>query len=94
VGAVTRVGAQYGWTSLHIAAGYGFLELVRLLRERGSEIDKTDDFGYTPLHEAARNGHHEIVEYLVAEGVPVDVRSSVSPSPPTALCSPHQIFLY
>jgi hypothetical protein len=38
---------------MHIAAGYGFLGLVRLLRDQGAEIDKSDDVSICPPPPAA-----------------------------------------
>ncbi len=53
-----------GRTALAEAALTGRLELVRLLLEKGSEIDTTDCAGYTPISLAALRGHLDVVKLL------------------------------
>ncbi|KAL5590166.1 hypothetical protein FOBRF1_013723 [Fusarium oxysporum] len=51
-------------TPLHVAAGYGHLEVVNLLLDRDADIRLTDEEGQTALHHAAGNGSLEIVKRL------------------------------
>ncbi|KAI7525220.1 decaprenyl-diphosphate synthase subunit 1, partial [Hortaea werneckii] len=56
-------------TSLHLAAGHGFVEIVQYLLEAGHEekeisVNTDND---TPLMSAARNGHVEVGKLLVQE---------------------------
>jgi ankyrin repeat protein len=50
------------------------LEIVKLLREHGAEIDYTRRLGLlrTPLQRASEIGNFEIVQYLVAQGSQLD----------------------
>jgi len=41
-----------GWTALHYAAAYGFVDLIEALVARGADVGATDDEGRTPLHVA------------------------------------------
>jgi len=56
---------RYGWTALHYAAVCGHLELVRLLCDRGADIEVRYDSEYRPLHVAAYHGHISIVKELI-----------------------------
>ena len=53
-----------GWTALHYCAGYGFVELVAPLLERGADVDALDDENRTPLKVAIESGQHEIADLL------------------------------
>jgi ankyrin repeat protein len=56
--------AAGGRMALHLAAGNGHLEVVKLLVARGAEVDAHRDRGYTPLHAAARG--QPVVRVLAA----------------------------
>ncbi len=58
-----------GWTALHNACSRGYLDLVRLLIDRGgAQIDIQGGRGaWTPLMNAASKGHLPIVRYLTAK---------------------------
>jgi len=68
-------------TTLMAASGTGFingyhrqrtpverLELVKLLVEKGQDVNAADNYGITPLMVAANLGNLEIVKYLVSKG--------------------------
>ncbi len=38
---------------------------MRLLLDRGAQIEDPNDEGYTPLMESAREGHEDVVELLL-----------------------------
>jgi len=50
-------------TPLHLAAGSGSLECVKLLVEAGATLTQ-DRFGCLPVHDAVRGGHKEVANYL------------------------------
>lgn len=70
------------WTALHTAAYGGHLESVKLLVERGADVNarlyrirrrsKRLTYGWMPLHSAALRGHVEVARYLLDGGVVVD----------------------
>jgi ankyrin repeat protein len=53
---------------LHYCAGYGFVELVGLLLERGADVNAVDDENRTPLQVAIESDQHEIANLLRDEG--------------------------
>lgn len=72
-------------TTLMAACGTGFingyhrqrtpaerLELVKLLIEKGQDVNAADNYGITPLMVAANLGDLEIVEYLVSKGADLE----------------------
>ena len=75
-----------GNTALHWAASFGSGEEVRLLIERGADVDRTNCDGATPLHDAVQRGGEEIVKLLIDAGAGQDVPATgcllyTSPSP-------------
>ena len=78
VEALFSVGAKVSkeekkWNALHLAASNGHLELVRLLLDKGMDVNGRDHLDITPLHGAAFNGHKKIVALLLEKGA--DVRA-------------------
>ncbi|KAF3906715.1 Ankyrin-2 [Arthrobotrys entomopaga] len=53
-----------GWTPLHIAAYYGFVDIGELLLEHGADVNLGPG-GFTPLHIAVLREHVEFVELLL-----------------------------
>src|ERR1051325_2457583 len=53
-----------GWTALHYAAAYGFVELIPLLIARGADIDAKDDEDRTPFMVASAEGQNAAAEIL------------------------------
>ncbi|MEO7963706.1 MAG: ankyrin repeat domain-containing protein [Gemmatimonadaceae bacterium] len=61
--------APYRWTLLHAAAQRGHLEVVRLLLERGLDVNTREDGDHTyAMHWAAAAGHLDVVRYLADAG--------------------------
>lgn len=55
-------------SALHAAAAGGYLILVHVLTQAGSQLDQLDKEQNSPLILAIENGHHDIVKYLVKAG--------------------------
>lgn len=66
---------ESGTTALHKAAANGHLEVLKLLVEQGSDVNKTDITGCSPLHAASRNGHMSCVKFLVEHGADFKLKS-------------------
>ena len=58
------------------AAHEGHLEVVRLLLERGVNIDVIDEDGKTPLMHAAENGYLNVVEFLLEKRANYNLRDN------------------
>ena len=62
----------YGWSPLHKAAYHGQTAAVRLLVEKGADIEAKDEYhGATPLHWAVTVGNEEMVTLLLDLGADV-----------------------
>lgn len=60
---------------LHDAAFPGNKEVVKLLIEKGADINARDGSGNTLLHKAALNGYLEIVQLLLSQGANVHAKN-------------------
>jgi len=57
-----------GESALHVAAGYGHVDTVRLLLDSGADKNMQTASGWTPLLSAALNSHHEVIDILLDAG--------------------------
>jgi ankyrin repeat protein len=62
-------------TPLVVAAEHGHAGVVRLLLERGADVNASDYYNYTALNNAARQGHEEVVSILLSCGANSSRRS-------------------
>ena len=68
-GVDVNAATRYGVTALGFAAGTGHLEIVRLLVERGANVNVADSFyGSRPIDFALRESHLDIALYLLQHG--------------------------
>src|SRR5258706_15521274 len=64
-----------GASPLIDASGWGYAEMVKLLLDRGAQVDFRDDEGVTALISAAALGHAAIVRLLLQSSADVNARS-------------------
>ena len=69
---------KHGESGVHIAAGLGRLDMLRVLRGHGADLSALDLQGDNAIYWAARQGHSGVIEYLVDQGVRVDQQNKVS----------------
>ena len=62
-----------GESLLHVATKSGHLSMVKLLLEKGAEINVQDESGNTPLHYASANGKKDVVKYLLDKEADVSI---------------------
>ncbi|KAL8443453.1 hypothetical protein Emed_006808 [Eimeria media] len=56
--------------------GEGFVDIVRLLIDRGADVNHTDDSGETPLHVAIAADQDEIVALLIDAGADTSIKNN------------------
>lgn len=72
-----------GATPLWTASTLGKMEFVKLLVERGANIEHTTDSKSSPLRGAAFDGHLDVCEFLIEKGADIDKPNQVGQSPLT-----------
>lgn len=80
ISAIPRIIEQQnieGQALLHLAVLSSHLQVVKLLLERGCDVNQLMDDGETVLHIAAVTGHVEIVKLLLAHGCEVDKKNDM-----------------
>ncbi|RMZ91406.1 hypothetical protein DV736_g1357, partial [Chaetothyriales sp. CBS 134916] len=75
------VSDEYGETPLSWAALQGHEVVVKLLLEKGAELDSKDEYGETPLSWAALQGHEVVVKLLLEKGAELDSKSKSGQTP-------------
>lgn len=72
---------RFGRTPLLWAAKNRHEAVVRLLLEKGADVDEQDLNRQTPLLWAAKNGHETIVKLLLEKGADVDKKDGYNQTP-------------
>ena len=64
---------EHGRTLLYLACKSGFSDMVKMLLQKGADINKIQQDGSTPLHAAAYFGHSLVVGLLLEYGARIDI---------------------
>lgn len=94
-GADTLIPTDLGTTPLMLAAGAGTdtsrsrspeeravaIETVKLLVERGADVNAAGQFGWTAMHAAAYQGLNDVIEFLAAKGAGLDTKDGFGQTP-------------
>jgi ankyrin repeat protein len=78
---VDATGGRLGATAFHAAALRGHLKVMKILFQKGAEVNKSDFIEFTPLHSAALGGHLDVIRYLLDHGADPDMRDDHSRTP-------------
>ena len=62
-------------TALHVVAEFGLVELLRLLIDRGLDIEARDSYHNTSLHDATINGQKDALNLLLDCGAEIDANN-------------------
>ncbi|MGL5955293.1 MAG: ankyrin repeat domain-containing protein [Brevinema sp.] len=71
------------YSPLHWAAAQGYVEMMKVLADKGYDINAQDANGFTPLHYAAAAGSFQGVEFLVGRGADVYLVNKKNVTPMT-----------
>jgi ankyrin repeat protein len=80
-GARVKSKNNYGFTPLHIAAHYGYIEVAGFLLSKGAELECRTDAGWTPLCEAVFNKKKAMVDFLISKGADVNAKTKAGSTP-------------
>ena len=72
------VGAQEPFTALFHAARNNRLAAVKLLVERGADVNRSDAVGIAALHRTSQQCSDELIQYLIDRGADAHLRCYVA----------------
>lgn len=70
-----------GFTALHYAASYGYLEIAELLLSKNADVNAKNSEGITPLHYAASYDHKDVVQLLLSNKANVNMGDGIGRTP-------------
>ena len=70
-----------GETPLHRATDRNRTEAVKLLIDKGADVNATRKDGWTPLHIAVNRNRKELVEMLIAKGADTKTKNKAGRTP-------------
>lgn len=73
-------------TILHLACGYGHLDIVRIICESGVDLNPIDSFGETPIYRALRFRRDCVMDLLLTHGIQINLQDSRGRSPLHRAC--------
>jgi uncharacterized protein len=68
-------------SAIYLPTQEGYIDIVKLLIEKGVDVNTNEFHNVTPLRIAAQNGHLEIVKYLIAKGAIIDTKADDKATP-------------
>ena len=72
---------EQGRTILHIAAIYGYTEIIKIILKHDVDVNARDDQGNTSLHYAAWYGQAKMVEKLLEAGAVSSIKNKKGETP-------------
>ena len=74
-------GRKKPWDDASATAANGHEAVVKLLLEKGAELEAKDSDGRTPLRRAAENGHEAVVKLLLEKDAELEAKDSFGRTP-------------
>ena len=68
---------KHGEGAIHVAAGLGQLDILKVLATKGGNLGLVDNRGDSAIYWAARQGHTDVIQHLVSQGVHVNMQNKV-----------------
>ena len=68
---------KHGEGAIHVAAGLGQLDILKMLAAKGGNLGMVDHRGDSAIYWAARQGHEDLIRYLLAQGVHLNQQNKV-----------------
>ena len=68
-------------TPLHLAAYFGYKDIVEFLLGHKADANAVNSHGKTPLHRAAFNGHQDVANVLLSHGARVSAKDNYGDTP-------------
>lgn len=68
---------QYGYLPIHLAAKFGYNDIVKFLAHPPEILNRKDSNGWTPLMFASANGYPEVVNTLISKGANVNIKHNL-----------------
>ena len=68
---------KHGEGAIHVAAGLGQLDILKMLAAKGGNLGMVDYRGDSAIYWAARQGHEDIIRYLLSQGVHLNQQNKV-----------------
>jgi len=72
---------KWGMLPLHQASSNGYVEITKILIEKGANVNATTSNGYSPLMLACYAGHEQIVDLLIKNGANINQKDAVEKTP-------------
>jgi ankyrin repeat protein len=80
-GADVEAKNRFGFTPLHIAAHYNFIDVAQFLLSKKADIECKTENGWTPLCEAIYSRNKDMAEFLILKGANVNIKTPVGTTP-------------
>lgn len=68
---------QRGYLPIHLAAKFGYNDIVKFLAHPPEILNRKNLIGWTPLMFASTNGYPEVVNTLISKGASVDIKDKL-----------------
>jgi len=79
---------------LHVAAEYGYFNIVRCLKNKGANINIHNRYGYNSLHRAVEDGRIEMVRFLLENDADINANTEGNKKTPLYIAVSKACYIY